>query len=53
MTDEQVKALETIPTCDLVKVLQEREGVETTIVKPYEYVGVNVDGPAIILTIKD
>lgn len=53
MTYEQVKALEKISTCDLVKVLQGREGVKTAIVEPYEYAGVNVDGPSIILIIND
>ena len=53
MTSERIQALETIPTCDLVKVLQEREGVERITVDPYETVSLTVEGPTVILKIID
>lgn len=45
--------LKEIPTCDLVKELQNREGVETTIAEPYQNVEVKVNGPAIVLVVTD
>lgn len=41
------------PTCDLVKELQTREGVETTIAEPYQDAEVKVNGPAIVLVVTD
>lgn len=46
-------SLSNVPTCDLVKELQTREGVETTIAEPYQDVEVKVNGPAIVLTVID
>lgn len=48
-----MKELKNISTCDLVKELQSREGVETTIADPYQNVEVKVNGPAIVLVIID
>lgn len=45
--------LSSIKTCDLVKELQAREGVETTIVEPYQDVDIKVNGPAIVLVVTD
>lgn len=45
--------LSSIKTCDLVKELQTREGVETTIAEPYQDVAVKVNGPAIVLVVID
>lgn len=45
--------LSCIPTCDLVRELQIREGVETTIAEPYQDAEVKVNGPAIVLVVTD
>lgn len=45
--------LSNILTCDLVKELQSREGVETTIAEPYQDAEVKVNGPAIVLVVID
>lgn len=41
------------PTCALVRELQTREGVETTIAEPYQDAEVKVNGPAIVLVVID
>ena len=41
------------PTCDLVRELQMREGVEATIAEPYQDAEVKVNGPAIVLVVID
>jgi len=41
------------PTCELVKELKTREGVEFKIIEPYEESSVTQEGPAIILTVID
>ncbi len=45
--------LSCISTCDLVRELQTREGVETTIAEPYQDAEVKVNGPAIVLVVID
>lgn len=45
--------LETISTCELVRELKTREGVETHIAEPYQDVTVSVNGPAVVLAIID
>lgn len=45
--------LKLIPTCELVKELKTREGVEIMIAEPYENITVTANGPAIILKIID
>lgn len=45
--------LSNVLTCDLVKELQAREGVETIIAEPYQDAEVKVNGPAIVLTVID
>ena len=45
--------LSKVATCDLVKELQTREGVEMTMAEPYEDVEINVNGPATVLVITD
>ena len=45
--------LSQIATCDLVRELQTREGVETTMAAPYEDVEVKANGPAIVLVVID
>ena len=42
-----------IPTCELVKELSKREGVEKTIAEPYQDVQVKINGPAIVLVVID
>ena len=42
-----------VPTCDLVRELQTREGVEMTIAEPYQDVSVFVNGPAIVFVVVD
>ena len=45
--------LEKIKTCDLVKALQEREGVEMKRAEPYQDMKISVNGPAVILIVTD
>ena len=45
--------LSTIPTRDLVNELQNRQGVLSTHISPYELETVDVEGPAIVLVIID
>ena len=45
--------LENIPTVDLVTELRKREGVETTVVEPYQDTTVSVNGPALVLAVTD
>lgn len=45
--------IKTVLTKDLVAELLTREGVEGTVVGPYEDVSVQVDGPAIVLVVID
>lgn len=45
--------LENVPTANLVTELRKREGVETTIVEPYQDAGVSVNGPALVLVVTD
>ena len=45
--------LEEVSTKDLVNELSTREGVEETVVDPYEDFNVNVNGPAIVLVVYD
>lgn len=46
-------SLSNISTCDLVKELQTREGVETTMAEPYQDAEIKVNGPAIVLVVID
>lgn len=45
--------LENVPTANLVTELRKREGVETTIVEPYQDSEVSVNGPALVLVVTD
>lgn len=45
--------LSEVETCDLVRELSRREGVERTIAEPYQDVQVKVNGPAIVLVVID
>lgn len=45
--------LESVPTIDLVTELRKREGVETTVVEPYQDAAVIVPGPALVLVVMD
>lgn len=40
-------------TFELVKELKSREGVEIKIAEPYQDVQININGPAVILIVKD
>ncbi len=42
-----------IPSKELVEELKKREGVEVIIVDPYENKEIKIEGPAIILLVKD
>ena len=42
-----------IPTCELVKELEKREGVERVIVDPYDKKTINVEGAAVVLIVID
>ena len=45
--------LESVPTVDLVAELRKREGVETTVVEPYQDAVVIVPGSALVLVVTD
>lgn len=45
--------LSAVPTCDLVKELCRRQGVEAMTAEPYEDVKILVNGPAIVLKVTD
>lgn len=45
--------LSKVATCDLVRELQNRDGVEATIAEPYEDVAISVNGPATVLVVID
>lgn len=45
--------LENVPTANLVTELRKRDGVETTIVEPYQNAEVIVNGPALVLVVTD
>lgn len=45
--------LENVPTANLITELRKREGVETTIVEPYQDAEVSVSGPALVLVVTD
>lgn len=47
------KALTEIKTCDLVRELEKREGVETHNAEPYKDLSVSVNGPAVVLAVID
>lgn len=42
-----------VPTCDLVKELEKREGVETHKIGPSASIEVKADGPAIVFVVID
>lgn len=45
--------LENVPTANLIIELRKRDGVETTVVKPYQDAAVSVNGPALVLVVTD
>ena len=45
--------LKNINTCELVRELMKREGVEMTKAEPYEDTTVSVNGPAVVLVVTD
>ena len=45
--------MDTYTTEQLVNELKKREGVETKIVEPYQDIELSVNGPAVVLVIKD
>lgn len=45
--------LEAFKTCELVKELKSREGVETHIAEPYTILDLPVHGPAVVLVVTD
>nr|DAP73557.1 MAG TPA: hypothetical protein [Caudoviricetes sp.] len=45
--------IEIIPTADLITELRKREGVETTVVEPYQDAAFSVNGPALVLVVTD
>lgn len=45
--------LENVPTANLVTELRKREGVETTVVEPYQDAAFSVNGPALVLVVTD
>ena len=51
--EEERWELKNVPTAQLVAELSNREGVEATIVEPYQDAEVKVNGPAIVLVVID
>ena len=49
----KVKLLKDYKTCELIKELKEREGVIAHWAEPYEDKEVKINGPALVLIIKD
>lgn len=45
--------LKEIATCDLVKELSDREGVEVRTAEPYQKMMVKIEGPAVVLVVID
>lgn len=45
--------MDTYTTEQLVNELKKREGVETKIAEPYQDIELSVNGPAVVLVIKD
>lgn len=45
--------IEIDPTADLITELRKREGVETTVVEPYQDAAVSVNGPVLVLVVTD
>ena len=45
--------LRKIKTCDLVKELESREGVERKMIEPHTDTAITVNGPAVVLVIFD
>jgi hypothetical protein len=45
--------LENVPTANLITEFRKREGVETTVVEPYQDAAVSVNGPALVLVVTD
>nr|DAY01774.1 MAG TPA: hypothetical protein [Caudoviricetes sp.] len=50
---ENKEKLEDFKTCELVAELKTREGVDCAMVEPYQQETLDVEGPAIILTVID
>ncbi len=53
MKENKEKELMNFKTCELVAELKTREGVDCTMVEPYQQETLDVEGPAIILTVID
>lgn len=53
MQDEMQAMLKQVATCDLMKELENRLGVESVRVAPYEDHTATVNGPAVILVVTD
>lgn len=47
------KTLNSISTCNLVEELKGREGTEYLTAEPYEEKAISIEGPAVILIIRD
>ena len=47
------KSMNDISTANLVKELETREGVELIIAEPYDNKTITVEGPAVVLVVKD
>lgn len=45
--------MKTVPTCELVEELKHREGVEVHIAGPCAKLILNVDGPAVVMSVID
>lgn len=45
--------MQSIPTCELVYELSQREGVEKHIAEPYQDMEVSINGPAVVLIVVD
>ena len=51
--EEERRALENVPTAQLVEELVSRDGVETYRIEPYQLKTLSAEGPAIVLIVTD
>lgn len=52
-SEKELTELKNVSTAQLVSELKRREGVEVKIAEPYQEVNLTVNGPAIVMVVKD
>jgi len=51
--EENMEQLKQFTTCDLVRELELREGVETHVIEPYEMFTPKIEGAAVVFVVVD